>query len=161
MQIFFLLLRVAPAYERVIDERVLDIDEDADRSINARQFFDADDGREKRSARAAILFGRLDAHQPEVETLAYQRRVELSLLVHLFDAGAQFAFGKLAHACSEHLLVFREHRQRTPRHLVNRRLVHYLPRLLLAVGNFEHSIIIKAEVKRQKLKGIRMKARIN
>src|SRR2546423_1898814 len=99
------LLGVAPAYDGVIDESVLHIHQHADRRVDAREFLDADDCGEEGSARAAVLFRRLDAHQSEVEELLDEFGRHLRVLVHLLDAWAYLALGELAHRGAEHLLV--------------------------------------------------------
>ena len=55
---------------------------------------------------AAEFFRCFDSHQAEIETLFGQLRIEVALFVHGFDAFANFAFGKLAHAGAKHLFVF-------------------------------------------------------
>src|SRR2546421_11996595 len=67
----------------------------------------------KRTPGPAELFRRLDAHQAKLETWLHDRRIELAVLVHFFDALANLAFGKFAHAVAKHLLVFRQRSQRT------------------------------------------------
>src|SRR5205085_277576 len=109
------LLGVAPAYDGVIDERVLHVHQYADRWVNAREFFDADDCGEERSARTAVLFRSLDAHQSEVEELLDDFGRHLRVLVHLLDARAYLAFGELAHRGAEHLFVFGVGGQRAAR----------------------------------------------
>ncbi len=55
--------------QRVDDERVLHVDEHADRRIDARQLLDREHGVEEAAAGAAVGFGDLDAHDAEVEQL--------------------------------------------------------------------------------------------
>ncbi len=104
---------ISPAKQSVVDQSILHVDEDAHRSIDARQFFDGEDRLKERAAGAAELFRRFYPHQSEIETLFRQLGIEMALFVHGFDALAQFAFGKLAHAGAKHLFVLRKRRQRT------------------------------------------------
>ena len=103
-----LLFVCAPANEGVVDERVLHVNKNAHRSINAREFFDGENGAEEIRAGAAVLFRRFDAHQAELKTLADDGGVEFGGLVHVFDARAQFALGEFADAGAKHRLVFRK-----------------------------------------------------
>ena len=57
----------APAEQRVDEERVLNIDEDANRRIDARQRFDSEQGVKEGRAAAAECLGDLDPHDAEVE----------------------------------------------------------------------------------------------
>ena len=50
-------------------ERVLHVDEDADRRVDARELLDGEDGVEEGAAGAAVGLGDLDAHDAEVEQL--------------------------------------------------------------------------------------------
>ena len=62
-------LVVAPAHHGVDDERVLDVDQHADRWIDPRQRFDREDRVEERGAGAAKALRNLDAHDAEREEL--------------------------------------------------------------------------------------------
>ena len=64
---------VAPAQERVDDERVLHVDEHADGRVDARERFDGQHGVEEAGAAAAVALGDLDAHHAEVEQLVDER----------------------------------------------------------------------------------------
>src|SRR5207249_6472358 len=56
-----------PLEEQVLDERVLDVHEDGDRSIHRRQLLDRQHGHEETPARAPVFLGRLDAHEADLE----------------------------------------------------------------------------------------------
>ena len=114
-QVALLLLVVAPAQQRVDDERVLHVDEDADGGVDARQLFDGEDRVEERAAGAAVLLGNLDAHQAELEELVKQVFVEDALFVHLLDQRPDFLVGKLADVVAKHDFVFGEGGQRRRR----------------------------------------------
>src|SRR6185295_19545260 len=75
-QILLLLIGRAPTDESVIDERVLYVDKNSDRSINSRQLFNRENRSEEICFRAAELFGRFDSHQSEAKALLDDRRVE-------------------------------------------------------------------------------------
>ena len=62
-------LVAAPAQQRVDDQRVLDVDEDADRRVDARQLLDGQHRVEERAAGAAVALRHLDAHDAELEQL--------------------------------------------------------------------------------------------
>ena len=67
---------VAPAQQRVDDQRVLDVDEHADRRVDARQLLDREHGVEEAAAGAAVGLGDLDAHDAELEQLPDERARE-------------------------------------------------------------------------------------
>lgn len=73
----------APLEHGRVDEGVVDVDEDADGRVDARQLLDPDDGRCEVHAGAAVLLGDLDPHEPLLEQLLHQRRVHLLRLVHV------------------------------------------------------------------------------
>ena len=68
-----LLVGAAPAENRVDHERVLHVDEHADRRIDARQLLDGEDRVKKPAAAAAEALGNLDAHHAEVEQAVDER----------------------------------------------------------------------------------------
>ena len=103
-----LLLVVAPAQQRIVDQRVLHVDDDAGRSVHARKFFDGEDGFEELRAASAVLLGNFDAHQAELEEVVDEVFVEDAFLVHLFDQGTDFLVGKLADVVAEKNFVFGE-----------------------------------------------------
>ena len=102
----------APAQQRVDDERVLHVDEHADRRVDARQRLDRQDGMEERRAAAAVALGDLDAHDAEVEQLVDERARDLGVLVHLADERPDLAVRELVHAVAEQPFVFGQRRQR-------------------------------------------------
>ena len=101
----------APAHHGVDDQRVLHVDEHADRRIDARQRFDREHRVEERAAGAAEAFRHLDAHHAELEQLLDQLRRELRVLVHLARERADFLVGELVNAVAENHFVFGQPRQ--------------------------------------------------
>ena len=96
----------------LIDERVLDVDQHADRR-DRRATAPRPRARRGRSGRrAAEGLGDLDAHDAEIEQLVDQRPRDLRLLVHLADERPDLRLGELADAVAEQLLVFGQDRER-------------------------------------------------
>ena len=95
-----------------MNERVLHVDADADRGIDARKRLDGEDGVEEGRAAAAERLGDFDAHHAELEQAIDQRARDLRLLVHLADKGPYFAVRELVHAVVKQALVLREDGQR-------------------------------------------------
>ena len=112
-QVALPLFFVAPADEGVVDQRVLHIDDDAGGRIDARHFFDRENGLEELRAAAAVLFGDFDSHQSELKEFLDEALVEDALLVHLFDQRAHFLFGEAANVVAKEYLVFGEAGQRS------------------------------------------------
>ncbi len=110
-QILRLLIVGAPAHERVVDERVLDVDEHAARSIDVRELFDDEHGVEERRSGAAPLFRDFDAHDAELEEALDQVLRHRGVVIHLRDEGANLLDREIANALLEHLLFFRQHGQ--------------------------------------------------
>ena len=61
-KVFTLLLSAPPSHERVIDQRVLDVDENAKRCVHPRKLLDGKNRHEKAARRAAEFFGDVDSH---------------------------------------------------------------------------------------------------
>ncbi len=91
-------------------ERVLDVDQHADRRVDARERLDGEHRVEEARAAAAVGVRDLDAHHAEVEELGEQALVDLGVLVHVADERADLAVGELVHAVAEELFVFGERR---------------------------------------------------
>ena len=104
-QVALLEVGVGPAHERVDDQRVLHVDEHAERRVDARQRFDGQHGVEQRGAGAAVFLGNLDAHDAEVEELRQQRRRHLGVFVHLAHERPHLAVGELVDAVGEEAFV--------------------------------------------------------
>ena len=66
-QVLRLLRLGTPAQQRIDDERVLHVDEDADRRVDGGQRFDREHRVEEGAAGAAVRVGNLDAHHPQLE----------------------------------------------------------------------------------------------
>ena len=73
-------------------------DDDADRAIHAREFFDGGDVFHIAHARAAVLGGKNRSQQPELAQFFDGRQRKLAGLVPLHDVGRDLALGKLADA---------------------------------------------------------------
>ena len=86
-----LLLRRGPAQQGVDAERVLHVDEDADRGVDGGDLFDGEDGLEEGSAGAAVLVGDFDAHQAEVEELRNELGVKCCCSSMVRTRGAIFS----------------------------------------------------------------------
>ena len=111
-RIALLLFFIAPAQQRVVDQRVLHVDDDAGGSVHARQFLDRQNRFEELGAASAVLLGNLDAHQAELEEIVDEIFVEDALLVHLLDQRTNLLVGKLADVVAEKNFVFGERGQR-------------------------------------------------
>jgi hypothetical protein len=107
-QVFLFLIGSAPTDEGVVYKRILHVDKNSDRRIDAREFFHREDRSEEIRTSAAILLRSFNAHQPQVKTLLDDRRIKLRCLVHVLHARAQFALREFAHAGAKHCLVFGE-----------------------------------------------------
>jgi hypothetical protein len=108
-----LLLRVARGpEERLDDQGVLDVHEHGRGGVHRRQRLHGERRHEQPAARAAVPVRDLDPHQAQLEQLGDEGAVELRRLVHRHDAGTDLLFGELAHRVPEHLLFFRELRER-------------------------------------------------
>ena len=106
-------LVAAPAQQRVDDERVLHVDEDADRRVDARQLLDGEHRVEERAAGAAVALGDLDAHDAELEQLVDERRAGSSRARPSRGRAAGPApVGELADAVAEDRFVFGQDGQR-------------------------------------------------
>ena len=77
-QVALLDVLAAPAEQRVDDQRVLHVDEHADRRVDPRQRLDRQHRVEEAGAGAAVALGDLDAHDAEVEQLVDERRGQSS-----------------------------------------------------------------------------------
>ena len=109
-QVALLLVGAAPAERAALmHERVLHVDEDADRGVDARQRLDAEHRVEERAPRATEPLGDLDAHDAEVEQLVDQRAWDLRVLVHVAHQRPDLRVGELAHAVAKEGFVFGKH----------------------------------------------------
>ena len=77
-----------------------------DAGIDARQLLDADAVVDRRHAGAAVLLGKLDAHQAERGQLRHQLGGKVLRLVPLAHVRADFGLGELADAAAQQLLLF-------------------------------------------------------
>ena len=92
----------------IVDQRVLHIDHNSRRRIDARQFFDRQDGLEERACSSAVLLGHLDAHQAQLEELVDERVLEHAFLVHLLHVRTHALVGKLAYRIAKQHFIFGE-----------------------------------------------------
>ena len=100
-----LLVVGAPAEQRVDDERVLDVDEDADRGIDARQRLDRQHRVEERRPRRRAASGISMPMTPSSNSLSMSWRGNLGLLVHLADVRTDLAVGELVDAVAKQRFV--------------------------------------------------------
>ena len=107
-----LLISGSPAQERVIDQRVLNIDDDARGSINAGEFFHGQDGFKELGSAAAILFGDFDSHQAELEEFMDKTFFEDGFFIHLFNQRTNFVVSELADVVAKKNFIFGESGQR-------------------------------------------------
>ena len=106
-EVLFLLI-AAPTQERVIDQRILHVDDHAGGCIHARQFFDGQDRFEELGGASAVLLGNLNAHQAELEEIVDEIFVEDALLVHLLHQRTDLLVGELADVVAEENFIFGE-----------------------------------------------------
>src|SRR5262249_25844553 len=101
----FLFLRFGAKFEDVVGaERVVRGDDDANRSVHARQFFDGDDVFDIAEAGAAILFRENYAQQAHFRELGHDFAGKVRHFVPLHDVRSDFAFGKFTNTAAELLL---------------------------------------------------------
>ncbi|KAH6608409.1 Protein kinase C-like protein [Trichoderma cornu-damae] len=77
----------SPLEDGGVAERVVDVAQDADAGVGARELLNGDDGRGEVHAGAAVLLGDLDAHEALLEELLHNGRVHGLGLVHLAGLG--------------------------------------------------------------------------
>jgi hypothetical protein len=102
------LLGVAPAQQRVVDERVLHVHEHGQGRVHPGQGLHGEDGHEERRARAPVGFRDLDAHHPELEAGVDEVARDGRLLVHLVHERPHALFREVAYRLLEQALVFAE-----------------------------------------------------
>src|SRR4029077_15390526 len=81
-------------------------DNDADRPVDAREFFDRGDVLDIAHAGAAVLGGENHSEEPELAQFLDSGEGELAGFVPLHDVGADLALGKLADAFLQVQLLF-------------------------------------------------------
>ena len=101
-----LLFIGTPAQQGIYDQRVLDVDEDANRRIDLGQRFNRKDGVKEPRPGAAVPLGDLDAHHAELEQAVDEGPRHPRLVVHFADKRPDFAPGELEHAVAEQPFVF-------------------------------------------------------
>ena len=81
-------------------------------SADARKLFYGQTGHEKRTARSAVLFAWLYAHQPEFKAFLNDLGADLLLLVHLADVRFDLGLREFTDARPEQFFLFRQNGQR-------------------------------------------------
>lgn len=94
-----------------VDQRVVYVNESADRRVDLGQLLDGQYSRHKVAARALVVDRHLEAHQPVLEELPQHDLVDLALLLHLADERLDVVAGQLGHRLLHHLLVLGEEGQ--------------------------------------------------
>ena len=101
----FLLLRFGAEFEDVIGaERIVRGDDQTDRAIDAREFFDGDDVFGVAEARAAVGFRKNHAEQTHLSELGNDFGGEARGFVPLHDVRRDFGGGEFAHTAAQFLL---------------------------------------------------------
>ena len=104
-QVALFQIVVAPAHERVDDQRVLDVHEDGDRRIHARQRLNRQNRVKERAAAAAVALGNLDAHHAEIEELWHEVGRKRRLVIHGSHPGADLGGGEFQHGIEQQPLI--------------------------------------------------------
>ena len=123
----FLLLLGGPTQQRIVHQRVLDVDDHAGRRVHSGQLFDGKYRLEELGSASAILLGNLDAHQTELEELVDEVFVEDALLIHLLHQGTDSFVGKLADVIAEENFVFGQRRERCRSWTLQNGFRHMIP----------------------------------
>jgi len=105
-----LLFVGAVVQQRVVEQRVLHVDEYADGGICPRDFLHQQDGQQEITPGAAKRLGNLDAHHTHLEQALQQVGIVGVILIHFSRAWRDLARGELAHGVAHHLFVFGQHR---------------------------------------------------
>ena len=114
-QIFFLLLFAGPALNRIVEQRILHVDDHRRRRIDLRQLLNRQDRLEEISTLPAVLLGNIDRHQTEIEAFLEDFLLENTGLVHLTDIGGDAFARELAHGGLKHRFFFSQVRERRRR----------------------------------------------
>ena len=110
-QVALLLFGITPAQERVVDQSILNVDNDAGRGIDPGQFFYRENRFEKFSSAAAVLLGDFDAHDAKLKKFVDERFFKDALFVHLLDQRADLVVGELTDVVAEKNFVVGERGQ--------------------------------------------------
>ena len=116
-----LLFVIAPAQDRVVEQRVLNIHDHRRRRIHAGQFLDRQNGLEERAALAAEFLGDFDGHQAQLEEFLQQVLAKDARIVHGAHVRGQAFARKTAHGSLEQSFLFAQ--QAEWRHKIGR--CHY------------------------------------
>jgi hypothetical protein len=103
-----LLLLGAPAKQRIDHERVLDVREHGHGRVDPAELLDHEHRGEEVGPRAAVDLRDLDAHDPELEELLDEPRVDDLRPVHFHDLRRHLGGRELAHRLPEHVLLLGE-----------------------------------------------------
>ena len=110
-------VRAAPAEQGIHDQRVLDVDEHADRRIHARQLLDDEDRMEERAAAPPWASGISMPMTPSSNSWSISARGIFAQLVHLADVRPDLSIGEFPDARTQQLLVFAQVSERQRRSL--------------------------------------------
>jgi hypothetical protein len=114
-QVTCLLVVIAVSRDRIVRERVLDVDENGRRCVDAADRLDCERDHHQASAGAAVLLVDLDPHEPELERGADEHGVKVRRLLHVGHPGAHLCFRESRDGVLEQELVRREGGQRRDR----------------------------------------------
>ena len=103
-----LLLLGAEQVDRLRAERGVRAHRDRHRGVDARELLDRDRVGERVAARAAVLLGERDPHQPEVAELLHDLVREALLAVERLGDRRDLALGEVADGAADQLMVGRE-----------------------------------------------------
>src|SRR6185312_8701968 len=100
-QIVLLLRRLSPVQQRLIDERILHVGEQADGGIDRGERFHGQRRVKEGSTASAEFFGNADAHKAKLEELAQEAGVHLLFFIHAADERSNFILREPAHGLAE------------------------------------------------------------
>ncbi len=102
----------SPPRERVVDQRVLNIDQGSYGRISPRQFLHGQDRGEEVGAGSTELLRNFDPHQTELEKLGEKTCVHLLCLIHLRHEWSDLRGREIPYSRTKHLLFVGEQGQR-------------------------------------------------
>src|SRR5205823_3094204 len=102
----------AVSADRIEYEGVLDVELDRGRCVDLAHFLDGDRDHRQRTAGAAVLLSDLEPHQPHLEELLGERRIDLASFLHLLDTWLDFSSRETGNRLPEELFLFGKNGQR-------------------------------------------------
>src|SRR6185436_15113091 len=105
-EVFGFLRGGGPAYQSIVTDGVLDVDDHPGRRIHGRKFLYSQYRLEETAALASILLGNLDPHQPHFEELADDVFAKRAGLVHLAHVWTDLLASELANGGLEEPFLF-------------------------------------------------------